>query len=351
MLATLLLLVGSTFCSSPPVATGCELRGRIVDYTDNHGKDCRIYSPALELKRDLYVYLPPGYDPNRRYPLMLWLHGFGGDEKQFLDQAVAALDQAICCGALPPLIAACPDGSLPTCLARPWHIGSWFINSKKGRWEDYIICDVLPFLHENYPLLPQREAHILAGWSMGGFASYNLGMKHPDQFRILAGVYPNLNLRYVGGNGKWSSPYDPATEGKLQDLRWYYKLGDYPNTRIPIVAGIVFFPVWGKGERAVCRMSWENPCEMLERLDVQPGQFDMFVAYGGKDEYHINEQVESFLHHARSRGLSIWTRYNPDGHHRWDYVNECLPELLEAVGSRLRVLVPECDDAALTQSN
>ena len=46
-----------------------KLCGRVVDYTQNHGADRRIYSPILGRPRDLYVYLPPGYDPSVAYPL------------------------------------------------------------------------------------------------------------------------------------------------------------------------------------------------------------------------------------------------------------------------------------------
>ena len=34
-----------------------KLRGRVVDYTQNHGADRRICSPILGRTRDLYVYL------------------------------------------------------------------------------------------------------------------------------------------------------------------------------------------------------------------------------------------------------------------------------------------------------
>src|SRR5262245_44982227 len=50
--------------------TSRKLQGHIVDFTFNHGTDKRMWSRSLEQRRDLYVYLPPGYDPSLRYPLM-----------------------------------------------------------------------------------------------------------------------------------------------------------------------------------------------------------------------------------------------------------------------------------------
>ena len=60
-----------------------KISGSVIDFTNNHRVDRRFYSPALEQKRDMYVYVPPGYDPKERYPLMIWLHGFNQDEKDF----------------------------------------------------------------------------------------------------------------------------------------------------------------------------------------------------------------------------------------------------------------------------
>ena len=57
-----------------------KLRGRVIDFTQNHGADRRICSPILGRPRDLYVYLPPGYDPSVAYPLILFLHGADVDE-------------------------------------------------------------------------------------------------------------------------------------------------------------------------------------------------------------------------------------------------------------------------------
>src|SRR5262249_8003242 len=153
-----------------------------------------IWSEALCQKRDLYVYLPPCFDSSKCYPVMLWLHGFAQDEHSFLEQVVRPLDRAIWEGRLPPLIVAAPDGTIDGkshCIITFNH-GSFYINSKAGAFEDYIMHDVWGFVLANYPILPQREAHVIAGASMGGGAAYNLAIKYRDQFGIVFGVYPPL---------------------------------------------------------------------------------------------------------------------------------------------------------------
>ena len=54
--------------SSALARANSHMRGRILDFTANHGEDHRMWSPAMGQKRDLYIYLPPCYDPNLCYP-------------------------------------------------------------------------------------------------------------------------------------------------------------------------------------------------------------------------------------------------------------------------------------------
>src|SRR5258706_11698425 len=84
-----------------------HLSGKVLDYTANHGRDNRIFSRSMWQRRDLYVYLPPNFDPGRRYPLIMFLHGFAADEQTFL-KVVGQVDAAISKGTMPPVIIAAP---------------------------------------------------------------------------------------------------------------------------------------------------------------------------------------------------------------------------------------------------
>src|SRR2546421_4415452 len=118
VLCALIMLTGnarrdSLFTKYPSIqSVNCKLHGRILDFTHNHGSDRRIWSAALCQKRDLYVYLPPGFNPGKKYPLGIFLHGATQDEQFFMHGLVERFDQAIVRGKLPPFIVAVPDGSL-----------------------------------------------------------------------------------------------------------------------------------------------------------------------------------------------------------------------------------------------
>jgi S-formylglutathione hydrolase FrmB len=309
------------------------LQGAVLDYTHNHGADRRIYSPALGERRDLYVYLPPGYDPARAYPAMIFMHGIAQDEQFFL-RVAPEFDTAMACGQLPPFIIVAPDGSIrgePKLLRG----ASFYLNSNAGRFEDWIVCDAWNFLRANFAIRPEREAQMLCGGSAGGFAAYNIGFKHRDEFKVLAGFLPPLNLRYEDCHGRYFTNFDPSCTGLRERLKPWQPVARFYGL-IAIRQKQLSWPLFGKDREAIHRISAENPVEMLDRCDIRPGEFDMFVAYGGRDEFNIDAQVESFLHAARSRGLAADVAYDPNGHHTSATALRLFPAFVRWLGPVLR---------------
>ena len=58
----------------PSGKRGYRPQGTVVAYTKSKAGDYRIASEVLGQKRDLLVYLPPGYAPTRAYSMILWMH-------------------------------------------------------------------------------------------------------------------------------------------------------------------------------------------------------------------------------------------------------------------------------------
>jgi S-formylglutathione hydrolase FrmB len=327
-----------------------RLCGTIIDYTHHHRADNRIWSPALNQWRDLYVYLPPGYDPNKQYPIMLWLHGFMQDENSFVNMYAEPFDRAICCGKLPPMIIAVPDG---TACGRVSLLGpnSFFINSNAGNFEDYLIEDVWGFLTANYPIRPERQAHVLGGISMGGFAAFNQAMKHRDIFAVAVGIYPPLNLRWIDCHGRYLANFDPNCWGWRTDVsRGREVIGRFFGGTVKIRLKKLIDPLFGRGPDAVERLSEENPAEMLDRFGIQNGDLDMFVVFGGKDEFNLDAQIESFLYMARERGICVGYCYEPRGHHNTRTAMRLLPCIINHLA---KVLAPyqECIEAGEIREN
>src|SRR5262245_52808104 len=310
-----------------------RIHGQVLDFTDNHGADRRIYSPALDQRRSVYAYLPPGFDPSRQYPLMIYLHGYAQNERSFL-QLVEPFDGAMADGHLPPFIVVAPDGSIrggPTLLAG----GSFYLNTNAGRFEDYIVQDVWDFAVRTFPVRPDREFHILGGASMGGFGAYNLGFKHPDKFKILVGTFPALNLRYVDCHGRYFANFDPNCLGNRDRLKPLQPVARFYGL-IVVRERKLARPLFGINRTAIQKIAAENPAEMLEAYDIRPGTYDMFVGYGGRDEFNIDAQVESFLYLARRRGLEVTVAYDPRGHHSLATGLRLFPDFARWLGPLLR---------------
>jgi S-formylglutathione hydrolase FrmB len=190
-----------------------QLKGHVVDYTRNHGRDRRIWSKALCEKRDMYVYLPPCYDPAKQYPLLIWLHGFSQDEKNTKSVA-KRMDQEIVAGRLPHMIVACPDGTFEGHPSMT-NSGSFYINGIRGRFEDFLADDVYDFLLANFPIRPEREAHVIAGASMGGTSAYSIAFKHKEKFGVIVGIMPLLDLMWADCHGNHFGKFDPNCTGRL----------------------------------------------------------------------------------------------------------------------------------------
>src|ERR1051325_10467106 len=133
--------------------------------------------------RDLYVYLPPGYEEGAaRYPVAWGLSGFTGRGRMLLNDnpwmpgIADRMDALIAQGLAKPMILALPD-----CFT---HLGgSQYVNSPAlGDYEDYVIRELVPFVDGRYRTLASAEHRGVIGKSSGGYGALMLGMRHPDVF-------------------------------------------------------------------------------------------------------------------------------------------------------------------------
>jgi len=137
--------------------------------------------------REIPVYLPPSYerDRSRRYPVIYWLHGFTGIGMSAVTRALwvpslpELMDRVIAEGA-PEAILVMPDGSTR-------YGGSQYLNSPAtGRYEDYIVRDLVPSIDRTYRTLAGADHRGVDGKSSGGYGALVLAMRNPGTFRAVA---------------------------------------------------------------------------------------------------------------------------------------------------------------------
>ncbi|MFN5329366.1 MAG: alpha/beta hydrolase [Gemmataceae bacterium] len=315
-----------------------RLHGSLVSYTRHGLQDRRIYSPALGRKRDMLVYLPPGYDPNKQYPLALFLHGAAQDEQFFMQALVQPFDREIAAGRLQPVIVAAPDGSIHG-RATLHDLASFWADTRAGNFETYLMRDVWNFMHQHYSIRPEREAHAVMGVSMGGSAAVRIGIEYRNSVGMAVGIMPLVNLRHVDARGKYRTPFNPLNEGVREKPKLLEPLGT--RKMFTLRFRDLFQPIFGKGDEVIPGMSRINPIEVLERSGMKEGELDLYIAYGGKDEFNVAAQVESFVYRARQLGIPVTTVCDPKGHHDRITGMRLFPGIAEWASKRVQQIDPK----------
>jgi S-formylglutathione hydrolase FrmB len=311
-----------------------RLSGTVVDHTHNHGADRRIFSPILGMPRDLYVYLPPGYDPHRAYPLVLLLHMASQDEHYFVHKSfIQVLDGLILAGQIPPVVAAAPDGTFGTAgLFHKEH--SLFINGPNGRFEDHIVCEVLPFVQANYSIRPEREAHALLGISGGAYGAMSVAIARRQYFGAVATLAGALNLRYYNSNDRYFDNFDPATYRFRTSYEPNAVIGKYYHGLLRLPAKRFMAPVFGSGD-IVPMLSHTNPADRLFTSGIRSGELAIYASYGGRDNFNFDAQVESFAWLAASQGIEVTLDRDPTGTHSFRYLRDNMARSLIWLGQHV----------------
>lgn len=137
------------------------------------------------------VLLPDGFQPAQKLPLLLMLHGGGGDNG-FLARMRPTVEAAWAAGDFPPAVVVTPD------VGR-----SLYMDFKDGsqKWETFLVREMIPELRRRYGLSAERSQTVVTGVSMGGLGSLRLGFDHPEVFGGLAaleaGIEPALAFEDV----------------------------------------------------------------------------------------------------------------------------------------------------------
>jgi len=144
-------------------------------------------SKSVGNKRKMMVYTPPGYSPNKKYPVLYLLHGIGGDETEWYKQGApdVILDNLYADKKLVPMIVVLPNGR-----AQPNDRAEGNVYATAPAFENFekdLLNDVIPFIESKYSVKMSRENRAIAGLSMGGGQSLNFGLGNLNTFSWIGG--------------------------------------------------------------------------------------------------------------------------------------------------------------------
>lgn len=128
-----------------------------------------LASEALGHDVGYAVWLPPDYEASgdRRFPVVYFLHGMGGDESKDAGGFSSLVQRAIGEQWMPYTIVVFPNGGR---------------SGYREGVEEMIVDELVPLVDAEYRTVAEPESRGLAGFSMGGAGSVWLSLRHPDLF-------------------------------------------------------------------------------------------------------------------------------------------------------------------------
>ncbi len=259
-----------------------------------------LNSAALGYAESYAVELPPSYasQPNRRYPVIYFLHGLFGNENDWERYGINSLYEKMEAEhEIPEMIVVMPNGR-----------SGFFINSFDGqsRYGDFIIHELVPLIDKEYRTIPRREDRGIMGVSMGGFGALTLALQHPDVFCVVA-THSAAVLEEI--------PQSSSTDRRMQ-------------FRLRLAERIFGNPVdkafWARN----------NPILLAESFKTPP-PLKIYFDCGAEDRYGFNVGAEALDQAMTDHHIPHEFHIYP-GNHGWEFAREHMPASLKFVAAAMK---------------
>ncbi len=163
---------------------------------------------ASKLTMMMYVYLPPGYDPNSpvKYPVIEAFHGYPGIPAQWIHALAAPeiLDTEIIAGRMAPTIMLFPYIS-----PKPLRLDTECTNlHNSAQTETFLTKDVPAYAGSHYQIRTDQSSWGLIGFSAGAYCATQLLLRHPTQYAAAASLSGLTNPGIKVGDGSENTEYD-----------------------------------------------------------------------------------------------------------------------------------------------
>jgi S-formylglutathione hydrolase FrmB len=288
-----------------------------------------LRSQSLGTTKRYRVYLPPSYaaDSARRYPVVYYLHGHGGDETNWteLGRLHLTMDSLVARG-VPEMIVVMPDGDdgwYTTWNALPDLAGCRAATRTEPadrycvawpHYDDYLARDLVAHVDSTYRTLATRAHRAIAGLSMGGYGAVALALAYPDVFSAAASHSGTLSPLHRPAADSLAAP-DSAYAASVEELEGIWSRGIWPTIRPafgPDTAGW-----WARDPGRLAGRARDAGRAALPRLYLDVGRDDPYahqtrdfhrtlVRLGVPHEYAERPGTHDWAYWRRWVATSLW---------------------------------------------
>ena len=328
--------------------------GRIV--TLRHHSEVLQGNPWGDpVDRDVAVYLPYGYSDSDDPFVALWdLAAYTNAGPGHLnwrnhgENLKSRLDRLVGSGAMAPAVVVIPD--CYTSLG-----GNQYVNSPSvGRYADYLVEELVPFVENEFNLVRGREGRALFGKSSGGYGALYHAMKYPETWGAAASHAGDVGFEMLF---KRDFPTVCAVLGPLKGeaedyIRSFWRK-NRPSGRdftvmMTLAMAASYDPDPDDPDRIrlpfdlrTCEINverWANwmafdPLEMLEdRADALKTLHGLYIDVGIYDQYNIQYGSRRFTDRLRELGVKHHYEEFEGTHSSIDWrLDTSLPYLVSAL--------------------
>ena len=151
-----------------------------------------------------FVYTPPGYDEKvkKPYPVLYLLHGWSDSDSGWsaVGHAHLILDNLLAAGKIKPMVVVMPlaYGDMAFLHTHDVWDDPAAIDHNTDLFTKALFTEVLPRVEFEYHVSKDRNDRAIAGLSMGGLESLEVGLTHTGQFAWIGGFSSAVhNLNYT----------------------------------------------------------------------------------------------------------------------------------------------------------
>lgn len=170
-----------------------------------------VFIPSLNLGGCLRNQDVNYYQNNHEtYPLIIFLHGFGDNEKAWQMNT--------------QILKLCEDKKIAACFINGEN--KWYLNMGPIENYDSLVEDeVTDFLYGNFSCLSREKPLVIAGVSMGGYGALYHYLKHVDKYAACVALSPAIKPDRLD-ESKFGTLRELFLENKDRQLNIYLSVGE-----------------------------------------------------------------------------------------------------------------------------